>query len=382
MSRQKTEKKPKNPRGLRPREGNWHYRFKVNGQEYTGNTGFAATPRHVNDALAARAKERTRILTGGPPAPTIYPFSKAANEFLDYNDGEHRDKPQTAYRTRTSFASLCAYFGNEPVQNIRPAEIEGYKSWRRKAFIQDITIRHDLHNLSLLFQYATKRGWSSGNPVREVDIPSDKTAERAYILNDAEEVAYFAEALMSQPTLHDVTRLMILQGCRPEEIMALEQKNISLTARSMKITRGKSSAARRSLRLLPESMEILRKRLSKHNTWVFPSPRYFGRHITKLNRQHEKVCQSIGLDIVIYDFRHTWATRMAMNGCPLPMLAKLMGHSNLRSVMRYVHIDEESTADAMERYGHNKVDGASTFRPPKRVEEWTDKQNLGEKRKA
>lgn len=382
MRRPKTEKKPKNPRGLREREGNWHYRFKVNGEEYTGNTNFAATSQAVNDALAVRAKERTRILTGGSPAPTICQFGKAAYEFLNHNDGEHRDKPQTAARTRTSFASLFAYFGNEPVQNIRPAELDGYKAWRRKAGIQDITIRHDLHNLSLFFQYAIKRGWASSNPVREVQIPSDKTAERAYILNDAEELAYFEEARMNQPTLHDVTRLMLLQGCRPEEIMALEQKNIDLVARSMKITRGKSSAARRSLRLLPESAEILRRRLSKHNTWVFPSPRYFGRHITKLNRQHEKVCEAIGLDIVIYDFRHTWATRMATNGCPLPVLAKLMGHSNLRSVMRYVHIDEESGADAMERYGHNKVDGASTFRPPNGGEKWASPRTLGEKRKA
>jgi len=58
---------------------------------------------------------------------------------------------------------------------------------------------------------------------RAVQIPSDKTAERAYILNDAEELAYFEEARMKQPTLYDVTRLITLQGCRPEEIMALEQ---------------------------------------------------------------------------------------------------------------------------------------------------------------
>ena len=243
------------------------------------------------------------------------------------------------------------------------AQIEAYKSWRRKARIAEITLRHDLHNLSLFFQFASKQGCASGNPVRDVEMPSDREAERAYVLNDAEEDAYFQEAVLNQPTLHDVTRLMILQGCRPEEIMALEQKNIDLASRSVTIARGKSAAARRKLRLLPESVEILRRRLAKPNIWVFPSPRYFGKHITKLNRQHEKVCEVVGMDIVIYDFRHTWATRMAKNGCPLPVLAKLMGHSNLRSVMRYVHIDEESGADAMERYGQKKPDGPSGFRP-------------------
>jgi integrase len=213
-------------------------------------------------------------------------------------------------------------------------------------------------------------------------MPSDKEAERAYILNQAEEERYFREAALKQPTLYDVTRLIILQGCRPEEIMALEQKNIDLATRAMKITRGKSSAARRSLRLLPESVELLGRRLAKASTWVFPSPRYFGRHITKLNRQHDKVCEAIGLDIVIYDFRHTWATRMAQNGCPLPTLAKLMGHSNLRSVMRYIHIDEESGADAMERYGNKRVDGPSAFRPPTPGMTGTKQQIKGERKKA
>jgi integrase len=87
-------------------------------------------------------------------------------------------------------------------------------------------------------------------------------------------------------------------------------------------------------------------------------------------------------DIVIYDFRHTWATRMAKNGYPLPTLAKLMGHSNLRSVMRYVHIDEESAADAMERYGHKKVDGPSAFRPPSGAKNRLAWQMSGERTKA
>lgn len=32
--------------GLRPRQGKWHYRFEVDGHEWTGNTGLAATERN------------------------------------------------------------------------------------------------------------------------------------------------------------------------------------------------------------------------------------------------------------------------------------------------------------------------------------------------
>jgi hypothetical protein len=55
---------------------------------------------------------------------------------------------------------------------------------------------------------------------------------------------------------------------------------------------------------------------------------------------------------VIYDFRHTFATRMAKGGCDIATLAKILGHGNLRSVQKYIHIDEEHVKLAMQRYGH------------------------------
>ncbi len=36
---------------LRSREGNWHYRFEVDGREYSGNTDLAATERNRNAAV-------------------------------------------------------------------------------------------------------------------------------------------------------------------------------------------------------------------------------------------------------------------------------------------------------------------------------------------
>jgi integrase len=48
---------------------------------------------------------------------------------------------------------------------------------------------------------------------------------------------------------------------------------------------------------------------------------------------------------VPYDLRHTAATRWATDGMPVPVLAATLGHANLWSVMKYIHI----TADNIER---------------------------------
>lgn len=56
------------------------------------------------------------------------------------------------------------------------------------------------------------------------------------------------------------------------------------------------------------------------------------------------------LAFVIYDFRHAFATRMAEGGMPVATLAAILGHTDLRSVMKYVHVRQEAMDRAMEQF--------------------------------
>jgi len=361
-------KPPKRVRGLRKREGNWHYRFKLHGREYSGSTELTATAQHVNDALEIRAEARKKVLTGHWAKPGNCPFSKAAETFLLWCEGEYAEHPQSAGRIRTSFASLTAFFGDVLVRSIGAAAIEEYKQYRRAQRIKEITLRNDLHALSVFFQYAQKFDWCDENPLRgarnggRVEIPSGRDSTRMYILNADEEERYFDAARKRSQNLHDVLRVMILQGCRPEEVMELEQSAVDLKRREMRIAKGKSAAAKRTLAMLPETWEIFSRLLARPGRWVFPSPRYPGKHITKLNNPHNKVCRELDLWIVPYDMRHTFATRMALAGMPLPTLAAILGHGSLSSVMKYIHPRQQDLADAMLRYGTSSP-WASTQRP-------------------
>lgn len=355
---------------VKERNGKWYIKFWIDGRSYSQTTDLVATERNKIVACRIETKLREQLLEGRSHELhlEIIQFNQATEQFLEWCEGEHIDHPNTTTRLRTSFASLLKFFGSKTVSSITDGEIDDYKSWRRtKHGVREVTIRHDLHALSKFYGYALRHNWARTNPVREVEIPSDADSVRMYILNREEEMKYF-EVARSEFTiidkkgighthgpffdLHDVARLLLLQGCRPEEVYNLGRADVDLDKGKLWVRKGKSSAAKRELQLLPESREILARRLAApESVWMFPSPKLAGLPITKLNNSHEKVLTATSLSFVLYDLRHTFATRAAERGMPLPLLAKILGHANMRSVEKYVHPTQPALDEAMLKYG-------------------------------
>jgi integrase len=338
---------------VRPRNNKWEYRFWVAGREYCKVLDLAATERNRTAATRIEAEARKAVMEGQEHLLKleIKPFTEAVADFLAWAEGEHREHPNTVARLRVSFTSLKTFFGNRPVSTITEGQVDDFKSWRRKVHeVRDVTIRHDLHALSPFFEYALRHNWARANPVKKVTIPSDAESVRMHVLTAIEEKAYFDRCLEKKYLdLHDLGRLMIQQGCRPEELRELKQADVDLEGKRLTIRRGKSHAARRTLKLTAESLEILARRLQNRNLWVFPSRVCPGRHIGNLQGTHNRVIDDTKLSFVPYDFRHTFATRAAERGMPLSTLAAVLGHANLRSVMKYVHVSQEHMDREMTR---------------------------------
>ena len=342
---------------LRRRGPWWHYRFTIAGQEIAGSTDLRATEENRKAAERFEKHQRQLVLSGRA-VERAKDFATAAGEFISWcKDVEYRQKPNTAARIETSFASLLECFGTISVSEIGAGELERYKTRRIQVNgVRDVTLRHDLHALSLFFQYAEKMRWREGNPVRQITIPSDRESVRIHVLTNEEEKKYFKAASDvvdrdGRRNLYDVAMIMLNQGCRPEEIMSARKCDLDANASTLAIPGGKSRAARRTLHLTPKSLETLTRRLKTGGPWLFPSERYPGNHITKLNNSHDRTCIAAGVSFVLYDLRHTFGTRQATELKTDPFtLAAIMGHSNLRTIMRYVHPDQQAQKEAMERY--------------------------------
>ena len=360
---------------LRDKNGKWHYRFQMDGRTYTESTGLAATQRNESAALRMELERREALLDGRPHERRVEmrEFDAAAKDFFKWTEAHYRDRPNSGRRIRVSMASAIEFFGRAVVSTINAGKIESYKTLRvNEHKVRDITLRHDLHALSKFFQYAMKQNWRRDNPVRRgggVEIPSEGDAVRIHVITAEEEKTYFTFVENSdwrkkpeaRRDLFDLARLILNQGARPEEIMTLRVPDVNLELGTLKILRGKSKAARRTLRLTPESREILARRIAAvkpPSDWIFPARRKrksanpvdAGNHVGRLNNAHNAVCEKAKLAFVLYDFRHTFATRMAEAGIDLATLAAILGHNSIRIVQRYVHPTEEHQKAAMDKY--------------------------------
>lgn len=93
---------------LRNRGGMWHYRFKVDGREYSGSTDLAATRQNTTRASAIELEHRQALIEGRRPTRklTVRQFNEAADLFLQWAEIEYRAHPNSFLRIKTSFTSL------------------------------------------------------------------------------------------------------------------------------------------------------------------------------------------------------------------------------------------------------------------------------------
>jgi integrase len=340
---------------LRRKNGRWQYRFRLDGRDYSGSTSLAATQRNESAALRIEVEHRTALLEGHAPTQrvAVREFDTAAKQFFEWVLANYRNHPNSGRRIKVSLASAILFFARQPVSAIDEGRIESYKTWRvNEHKVRDITLRHDLHALSTFFQYAMQQNWTRDNPIRRVKIPSEGDSVRIHVITPGEEKKYFSFAERHQD-LFDLGRLMLNQGVRPEEALTLGSSDVDLERGQLQIRWGKSTAARRTLDLTPESRQILARRMAAAvapSLWIFPASRKAGEHVGRLNNAHNAVCEKAGLAFVLYDLRHTFATRMAEVGVDLATLAAILGHSSIRIVQRYVHPTADHKKAAMATY--------------------------------
>ena len=145
----------------------------------------------------------------------------------------------------------------------------------------------------------------------------------------------------------DIIRLLLLTGCRKGELISLRWSEADDDVLHL----GDSKTGPRTVFLNTPARAIL-MRQPRVGPYVFPAPNNPSAPRSSELSVWRKVRRSASLDGVrLHDLRHTFASHAVISGVPIPVVARLLGHSHVRMTLRYVHVSDRETENAAERVG-------------------------------
>ncbi len=226
-----------------------------------------------------------------------------------------------------------------------------------------------------IFTWAIEQGVREDNPLRGIKTYPDQRCERFLtldeigrlgdVLNEAETVGIAWEGVTSkhapqkpenrrtkiEPDAALAIRLLMLTGYRVGEILNLEWSQVDLQQGIAFLSDSKTG--KKSVVLSTLAMELLAD-APRIGRYVVPGqgagssndrPRADLKRPWDLARKHAQL-----EDVHLHDLRHTFASYGLGSGMGLPIIGKLLGHTQASTTQRYAHLDANpvrAAADAI-----------------------------------
>jgi integrase len=174
--------------------------------------------------------------------------------------------------------------------------------------------------------------------------------ERAKLINTLNQ---FERAQLTQQNAITLIRLLMMTGCRKNEIVMLRWDELQLDEGVLRLKDSKTG--RKDVILSKYAINILQTALNNHSEYVFPGKDGI-KPIQGLQKIWERVRKTAGLDDVrIHDLRHTFASVAVSNGIPLYEVGRLLGHASMQSTQRYAHLDRSCLQKSLNKFSNKLI---------------------------
>lgn len=221
-------------------------------------------------------------------------------------------------------------FGNSTIARLRVGGVARIETWLAEKTTWG-SKADPISRIKQLFNWGVAQGFIPSSPVKALE--SGKHGARVSYFTAEQEAAIFKDA---NPHFSKSYRLVLLTGCRPDEVCSLEASDVHDDASGFYLLvehkNQRHTGKRRRIFLVPEAEKIVREALEQHpkgrlfrsgnkTDKGYPplSPEYFNQYFTKLRQRPN--CKKLGLDdyetvaekrlykYVPYTARHTFAVR-------------------------------------------------------------------------
>jgi len=288
-----------------------------------------------------------------PKIPTFKEFKKT---FLDNYARVHNKTSTVDSKEGEIRRYLEPAFGRLPLDAIRVPEIDALKADLSARKLSPKTINNALGTLRKMLNYAEESEVISRVPrIRPLPVPECKTDHLT-----PSELKNLLLAATFNMEWHDMILFAARTGVRYSELCELRWSDVNLETRTIHVSRGyvrKEVTDRKNhksveIPLSPDAFAMLKAKrqvVQLHgDPLVFCQPNG-KRHIHRRADVALKLCceKAKIRPIGWHKLRHTFASQITNTGGTLLVVKELCGHEDIKSTMRYAHVEMETKRRAV-----------------------------------
>lgn len=256
--------------------------------------------------------------------------------YVDHFSKLHPDK--TIIKKPRYRDMFLARFGTTTVKDLKSHQIQDWieeqTTWAGS------TRLWVLRMMNHVFAWALRREYITRNPIVAVEKPKDNVRGEDVVISD-ENFAKLRTA--AAPYMKRIMDALWYTGARPDEILSAHAAEYNKEAGVLDKSKHKTKAkgVKRKIALPPNIVKLVEEQLA-----VDPEGYLFagkaGRPLSSkdfYNRLQElKLKVGIEATVIPYGFRHTYATKLILDGVPDVHVATLLGHTSTKHLHRnYSH---------------------------------------------
>jgi len=305
------------------------------------------TPRktYANILLEEYTRNRLGIRT--------IPRKRVSQEMERYlSEARRVNKPTTVDDKARTLKYFIEQSGDPYLGRVNGDTIRSYLTWRQSQDISNERLNTERQVLSNFFKSCMEV-----NPCKGVTKYRVVRSKDSKALSPKDEKRLMKWLKENDEELHRMAIVVGNTAIRVRELANLTWADIDIKGRMLRVTAKDDFTPKdyeeRDIPLTPPALAALRKQRVSSVVIRYVFPRLDGQRYGRgLDMRMVRAFKAKKADIGAGGFhtlRHTYATRAVQSGMDLEALRKIMGHSDTKTLQRYLHVSDDHVRKAANR---------------------------------
>lgn len=362
---------------IKEKYGKFHIAFNIDTKRKNRSTGLEASKKNLivvkNEILPQFAQELIALKSSTQSSVIVENDASTLESVADIHFSLHKEtvRPHVYIRQLSNYSRLILpYFKGRQLNSIKPMEIEAWQN-RLLTKYKVLSVRKYRSIFYSIYTRALQNELVLKNPFDSV--PSPKVKNQFFTYSENETVNPFTQSEIDtllnaddDTYIPNFIKLMANTGMRPGEIIALTWDKINFENRTITIDKTtvngvdglpKTISSVRCIDMINGAYEALQAqyKLTNEYTHIFlnsSKERFYSHDI--INLLLKKRLNKLGIESrSLYQFRHSFASRMIKNGIDITWVSSMLGHKDssitLQVYTHYLKEDEDTRLSNLDK---------------------------------